>query len=173
MSIQKISPTQARQLLTSGAMLVDIREADEHARERIPEARNVPLAVIGQAGLTTQGAGPVIFHCKVGARTEANAARLDAVVKGEAYILEGGLDAWRRAGLPVVSDRKQPLEIMRQVQIIAGGLVVLGVVLGAEVLPYFYGLAALVGAGLMFAGITGSCAMARLLRWMPWNRRAP
>ncbi len=171
MSIQKISPQQARQLLTSGALLVDIRAADEHARERIPEARNLPLAIMDQAVLTSHGPGPVIFHCKIGARTEANAAKLTAAVKGETYILEGGLDAWKRAGLPVLSDRRQPLEVMRQVQIVAGGLVLLGVVLGATVLPSFYGLAAFVGAGLMFAGITGTCAMARLLRWMPWNRR--
>ena len=172
MSIQKISPARAYELLTGGAMLVDIRAADEYARERIPEARNFPLSVIGATGLTTHGAGRVIFHCKVGARTEANAARLDAAANGAAYILEGGLDAWKRAGLPVLSDRKQPLELMRQVQIVAGALVLLGVVLGATVLPSFYGLAAFVGAGLMFAGITGTCAMASVLRRMPWNRRA-
>ena len=171
MSIQKISPSQAHQLLMSGAMLVDIRAADEHARERIPEAHNLPLAIMDQAGLPPHGTGPVIFHCKIGARTEANAARLTAAVKGETYILEGGLDAWKRAGLPVLSDRRQPLEIMRQVQIVAGGLVLLGIALGATILPSFYGLAAFVGAGLMFAGITGTCAMARLLRWMPWNRQ--
>jgi rhodanese-related sulfurtransferase len=169
-SIQKIDPARASQLLTGGALLVDIRAADEHVRERIPEARNVPLEGIGDAELTTHDARPVIFHCKVGARTEANAARLDAVANGEAYILEGGLDAWKRAGLPVLRDRKQPIELMRQVQIVAGALVVLGVILGATVLPSFYGLSAFVGAALMYAGITGSCAMASILRRMPWNR---
>jgi hypothetical protein len=61
---------------------------------------------------------------------------------------------------------------MRQVQITAGGLVLLGTVLGATVQPLFYGLAAFVGAGLMFAGISGTCAMATVLRRMPWNPRA-
>jgi hypothetical protein len=59
---------------------------------------------------------------------------------------------------------------MRQVQIVAGGLVLLGVVLGATVLPSLYGLAGFVGAGLMFSGIAGTCAMASMLRRMPWNR---
>ena len=90
----------------------------------------------------------------------------------ETYILEGGLDAWRKAGLPVALDRSQPIEIMRQVQIAAGSLVLLGVVLGAFVAPGFYPLSGFVGAGLLFAGVSGFCGMARLLAVMPWNRRA-
>ena len=172
MSIRSVTPEQARQLVADGAVLLDVREADEYARERIPLARNVSLAALSQASALTNGARALIFHCRSGARTSANASRLAAAAAGcDAYILEGGLDAWKRAGLPVLMDAKQPMEIMRQVQITAGGLVVLGVVLGATVLPMFYGLAALIGAGLMFSGISGTCAMANVLRRMPWNRR--
>jgi rhodanese-related sulfurtransferase len=112
----------------------------------------------------------LIFQCKSGARTGANAAKLAAVAGCDAYILEGGIDAWKRANLPVEIDRKQPLEIMRQVQITAGLLVLAGVALGALVSPAFYVLAGFVGAGLTLSGVTGSCAMASLLRRMPWNR---
>jgi len=172
MAIQSVTPEQAHQLIANGALLFDIREGDEHARERIAQARNVSLATLGQSPLPTNGARAVIFHCRSGARTGANANRLAAAASGcEAYLLEGGLDAWKRAGLPVLTDRKQPMEIMRQVQITAGGLVLLGVVLGATVFPMFYGLAAFIGLGLMFSGISGSCAMASILRRMPWNRR--
>ena len=59
---------------------------------------------------------------------------------------------------------------MRQVQIVAGSLVVLGVVLGLLVAPSFFALSAYVGAGLVFAGSTGWCGMAKLLAVMPWNR---
>jgi predicted branched-subunit amino acid permease len=59
---------------------------------------------------------------------------------------------------------------MRQVQIAAGSLVVIGVLLGALVHPGFYALSAFVGAGLVFAGVSGFCGMARLLVLMPWNR---
>jgi len=69
-----------------------------------------------------------------------------------------------------VVDQRQPLEIMRQVQIVAGGLVLLGVALGVWVAPAFLGLSAVVGAGLAFAGVSGWCGMARLLALMPWNR---
>ena len=61
---------------------------------------------------------------------------------------------------------------MRQVQIAAGTLVLLGVILGYLINPAWYGLAGLVGAGLMFAGISGFCGMARLLFLAPWNRTA-
>ena len=99
-------------------------------------------------------------------------ARLSAASQNcEAYIVEGGLDAWKKAGLPMILDRSQPIDVMRQVQIAAGSLVLLGIVLGALLAPGFYVLSGLVGAGLVFAGATGFCGMARLLALMPWNRR--
>lgn len=86
-------------------------------------------------------------------------------------MLAGGIEAWKKAGLPTTVDRKQPIEIGRQVQIAAGSLVLAGVVLGALVSPGFYLLSAFVGAGLAFAGISGNCGMTRLFALMPWNRR--
>ena len=61
---------------------------------------------------------------------------------------------------------------MRQVQIAAGGMVLLGVLFGAAVSPWFYLLSGFVGAGLVFAGVSGTCGLAALLRVMPWNRVA-
>lgn len=168
MSLPTIDVADARKLLDQGAILVDIREADEHARERVPGARHNPLSRL--AAVEAPGGKAVIFHCRSGARTAANAVRLAGATSCEAYILEGGLDAWKKAGLPVAVDRHQPIEIMRQVQITAGSLVLLGVALGLWVAPAFFALSAFVGAGLAFAGITGWCGMARLLAVMPWNR---
>jgi rhodanese-related sulfurtransferase len=171
--LKTISPQRAAELLRSGAVLVDIREADEHARERIDGARHHALSRIDQATPIRDGDDVVIFHCRSGARTKGNAARLAAVSpKCETYILEGGLDAWKKAGLPVALDRSKPIDIMRQVQIAAGSLVLLGVVLGTLVNPGFYALSGFVGAGLLFAGVSGFCGMARLLGVMPWNRQA-
>ena len=104
-------------------------------------------------------------------RTAQNADRLRAAAPCEAYILEGGLDAWKKAGLPVFTDKSQPIEIQRQVMIGAGSLVLLGMLLGTFATPAFYWLSAFVGAGLVFAGVSGFCAMARVLAVMPWNRR--
>lgn len=164
--LKSITPAKAAALIEDGAVLVDIREYDEHARERIAEARHQPLS----AGVREYGPGPVVFHCRSGARTNANAGRLASGAQCEAYVIEGGLDAWKKAGLPVIRERR-PIEIIRQVQIAAGSLVVAGAALGLLVHPGFYALSAAVGAGLVFAGVSGTCMMATLLSKMPWNRQ--
>jgi rhodanese-related sulfurtransferase len=168
MSLPTIDVAGARRLLDQGAILIDIREADERAREHVPGAHHNPLSRLSAVELGAATA--VIFHCRSGARTAANAQRLGAAAECEAYILEGGIDAWKKAGLPVTVDARQPIEIMRQVQITAGSLVVAGVALGIWVAPGFLALSAFVGAGLVFAGVTGWCGMAKLLALMPWNR---
>ena len=172
MSLPSISPERAKHLLDQGAMLVDIREADEHARDRIVGARHLPLSKLDEADFAVHAGRPVVFHCKSGMRTRANSPRLAAKLgEGcEAYIVEGGLDAWKKAGLPVAADRRQPIELQRQVQIGAGSLAFFGTLLGLLVSRWFFAVPLFVGAGLMNAGITGFCGMARVLAHMPWNR---
>ncbi len=172
MSLKSLSPQAAQALLNQGAVLIDIRSTDEHARERIAQARHVPMERLKGSDLPVVGASAVIFHCRSGNRTQVNAPVLSASTGCDAYVLEGGLDAWKKAGLPVMTDASQPLELQRQVQIVAGSLIVLGAVLGATVSPWFHALSGFVGAGLVFAGVSGFCGMARVLMRMPWNRRA-
>jgi rhodanese-related sulfurtransferase len=169
-----ISPERAVALMREGAVLVDIRERDEHAREQIAGARHHALSLLDREHPARAGDEVLIFHCASGARTAQNAGRIaGGTPPGIAtYILDGGIDAWKKAGLPVSVDRSAPIPIMRQVQIGAGSLVLLGAILGATAAPGFYLLSAFVGAGLVFAGATGFCGMARVLELMPWNRRA-
>ena len=168
MTLHSIDATAAKRLIDAGALLVDIREPHEHAREHVPGSRNMPLSRLEALPADAQA---IIFHCRSGARTSGNASRLAAAAGCEAYILEGGIDAWKKAGLPVAVDRGQPIEIMRQVRITAGALVLIGILLGIWVAPSFLALSGFVGAGLLFAGISGWCGMAKLLGLMPWNRR--
>ncbi len=172
MSLKALSPQAAHELVNQGAVLVDIRAADEHARERIAQARHVPMDRLHGGASSFDGASAVIFHCRSGNRTQLNASALRACVPCDAYVMEGGLDAWKKAGLPVVADASQPLELQRQVQLAAGALIVLGAVLGATVSPWFHALSGFVGAGLVFAGASGFCGLARVLMHMPWNRKA-
>ncbi|EQB05555.1 MULTISPECIES: rhodanese family protein [Sphingomonadaceae] len=168
-----LSPDDTRRRLANGsAILVDIREPDEFSRRHIPGAVSQPLSGWEAARLTVEPDREVIFTCRSGMRTAGACDRLAARVSGQAYVLQGGIDAWSKAGLPVAVDAKAPLEIMRQVQIAAGLLVLIGVILGFVVAPGWFGLSAFVGAGLTFAGATGFCGMARLLMLAPWNRRA-
>ena len=174
MTLEAISPQDAKRLIKDGAVLVDIREADEHAREYIPGARHIALSKLDEADLAAHPGQTVIFHCRSGARSRGQSARL-AAKTGEtckAYFLDGGLEAWRKAGLPTTVDARQPIELQRQVQIGAGGLVLLGTFLGLTASPWFFAVPLFVGTGLLFAGITGFCGMAHLLHRAPWNRAA-
>src|SRR5690606_38705444 len=83
----------------------------------------------------------------------------------------GGTSAWDAAGLPVVRGQKA-ISLERQVRVTAGFLALLGAVLALTVHPYFALLAAVIGAGLMVAGITDTCGMAMVLARMPWNQVA-
>ncbi|MDO5687175.1 MAG: rhodanese family protein [Neisseria sp.] len=170
MSIQSITPQEAAELVKNGAVVVDIRCQREFDRKHITDSVCIPRD--NMSSLDLPAGKPVIFSCLSGMRTRHNAAFLEkcACDCAQVYLLQGGMNAWERAGLPVEKKAGEPLDIMRQVQIAAGLLVLLGVILGAFVSPWFYFLSAFVGAGLMFAGITGFCGMARLLMCMPWNR---
>jgi rhodanese-related sulfurtransferase len=152
------------------AVLIDIREADEYAREHIAGSRLVPLSGFNPNDFPKDHEKIGVFHCNSGNRTCEAAPDILRSGFAEVYHLDGGIQAWKKAGLPVELNRKAPISIMRQVQIAAGSLVVLGVLLALFVSPWFMALSAFVGAGLMVAGITGFCSMANLMAFMPWNR---
>jgi rhodanese-related sulfurtransferase len=170
-----LSPIDARALASKlkarEITLIDIREADEFAREHIDGAVSLPLSRLEAGHVALRSATPVAFACRTGMRTNSNCDRLAAHVGEPAYVLAGGLEGWKKAGLATKADSKAPMEIMRQVQITAGSIVVLGVVLSAAVNPAFIWLSGLIGAGLVFAGASGWCGMAKLLAMMPWNRK--
>ena len=169
--MKTITANDARSMIEAGeAILVDIRSADERARAEIPGSVHMELDN-GQKVTEDVTGKTVIFHCASGMRTAGAADRLSRSVQTDTVILDGGLNAWRKAGFEVREDKSAPMEMMRQVQITAGSLVVIGAALGLLVNPGFYGLSAFVGAGLVFSGVTGTCAMARLLSMMPWNQR--
>jgi rhodanese-related sulfurtransferase len=99
--MKTVTPERAVELVQSGAVLIDIREAAEHAGENIPGARHQALSQIDAQHPVRAGDTVLIFHCKSGARTNMNAQRLAASAgQCEVYILGGGIEAWKRAGLP-------------------------------------------------------------------------
>ncbi len=99
MPLKHITASEAKRLVGQGALLIDVREAYEHADENIPGARNEPLSRI--AGAQISGATAVVFHCKSGARTRMNAQALAGCTDADVYILDGGIEAWKAAGYPV------------------------------------------------------------------------
>ena len=169
MSVQTIAPAEAHRLIDAGASLIDIRQPDEHARERIAGALNVPLDRLSK---DSAPGDVLVFHCRSGMRTAQATSTLSQAAAGrDCYIVEGGISGWGNAGLPVEMVRGAPIEMQRQVMIAAGGLVLLGALMAMLVAPGWIWLSLFVGAGLVFAGISGFCGMAHVLALMPWNRR--
>ena len=99
--VETISPERAAELVKDGAVLVDIRETQEHASENIPGARHHALSQIDARHPVREGDTVLIYHCKSGARTNMNAKRLAAASANcEVYLLGGGIEHWKQAGLP-------------------------------------------------------------------------
>ena len=168
-----IEPHQLHDLVQTGrhVELIDVRTPAEFREVHIPFARNVPLDRLDPAALRSSlidPAQPVHFVCRSGNRA-AKACEQLAASGLDVINVAGGTQAWEQAGLPVTRGKKT-ISLERQVRIAAGSLVLSGVALGALVHPALYGLAAFVGAGLVFAGITDTCGMGMLLARMPWNQ---
>jgi len=149
--------------------LVDIRSPQEYSRESIGCAENISVDDIYDADIKSDEI--VVLHCQSGNRTNQAASKVAGLNAKEVYLLDGGISAWKQHKQPTVKNLKEPLPLMRQVQIIVGFLVVLGVVLSFVVNPYFSLLSAFVGAGLLVAGLTGFCGLARILMILPYNKK--
>ena len=174
MSISTISPKQLHDAVQAGqdVELIDVRTPEEFREVHVSFARNVPLDQLDAANIAAGRSGsgqPLYVICRSGGRGKQACEKLLAAGFTNVVNVEGGTQAWDQAALPVVRGQ-QAMSLERQVRIAAGSLVVVGSVLGAFVSPYWIGLAAFVGAGLVFAGITDTCGMGMLLARMPWNK---
>jgi rhodanese-related sulfurtransferase len=150
-------------------VIVDIRGSDEYNQQHIDGALNIPSCDLVNLPKEKYQDKVAIFHCRSGQRTKLQAPQIEQAPFKEMYCLEGGIQAWANEGLPTQSKTKAPIDVMRQMQIIAGSLILLGVLL-SFVNPWWLLLSAFVGAGLLTAGITGFCGMVVILKCLPWNK---
>lgn len=171
MTNQTLTPGEvARQLNDSdGCTLIDVRTSVEFAAVHIRGARNIPLDRLDPAALPfSRNSRGIYLICQSGSRAAKAYDTLRAAGYDQAAVVEGGINAWVRDGLPV--ERREILSLERQVRIGAGLLVLIGVALGIWVNPWLLAIAAFAGAGLVFAGVTNFCGLAMLLAKAPWNR---
>ena len=157
----------SERLAAGRTTLIDVREYPEYAAGHVEGARLVPLGTLRQNPRLAGDSGEVALLCRSGRRATEAAQILRAAGLVDPVVVQGGLDAWTQAGLPVRRE-KGPISLERQVRIGAGSLMLLGLLVPRlRFLPYA------VGAGLVFAGVTDTCAMGMLLARLPWNRRKP
>lgn len=170
--LPSLSPAEVYKRLEAGEIrLVDVREADELAAVSVPGAEAAPLSALSFLNLSPASAQkPIVFMCNSGSRTRANSDLLERVAAGPAWQVLGGVEAWQKAGLPVERSGKAVLPMNRQIQVAAGSVVLLSLLLSC-LSPIFIWVTAFVGAGLIYAGLTGVCGMAKLLAKMPWNKK--
>jgi len=168
-----IAPAEASVVVGSGrGTLVDVRTPAEFREIHAQGAQLVPLDILDCPAVETArgtNTGPIFLLCASGIRATKAAEKLRSAGLDDVVVVEGGTNAWVATGLPVVRGCKT-ISIERQVRIGAGTLVLIGTGLGRFVHPAFYILAAFVGAGLVFAGVTDICGMAIVLANAPWNR---
>ena len=169
-------PREVQKWLGSGdAILVDVREADEHARERIQGAQLAPLSTFnpGQVRAMVKPGQRLVMHCKSGRRA-SDAARMMAEFASAGLAISsmtGGIEGWKAEKFPVVLNKTvSKISVMRQVQIVIGLGVLVGAALAWFVHPAFIAIPAFFGAGLTFAGVSGTCALASIIGKMPWNK---
>ena len=177
--MKNISPIELQKLLAAkpDLALLDVRTPVEFAEVHVPQARSIPLDEINPRELAGSGQirkdQPVYLLCRSGQRATKAAEKFAKEGFTDPIAVEGGTLAWIEANLPVTRGKTKVISLERQVRIVAGSLVLAGVLLGWLVHPSFFGLSAFVGAGLAFAGITDFCGMGLLLAKLPWNTRVP
>lgn len=152
----------------TGSVLVDVRSPIEFETEHIAGAINLPLETLDSRCEEVSRNDQLVVICRSGKRAESAAYIL--IGRGfQPKVLEGGMVAWRKSGLPIKEGKKR-LPIERQIQLIVGSGVLTGVLLGVFVNPWFLVIPGFFGAGLTFAGLSGTCALGILLGKAPWNK---
>ena len=151
----------------SQTLLVDVRSGSEYGTGHVPGAVNVPLEQV-ESRLGDLGSLPIVLICKSGKRARMAAGLLEPCLKSVA-VLEGGTDAWRKEGLPLVTNLATRWSLERQVRLGAGLIALAGAVLALAIDIRWAYLSAFVGLGLTTAGLTDFCPMALVLGKMPWN----
>ena len=164
-----------RRLIKEGrrVKLLDVRTPAEFESAHIRGAYNVPLDRLGEhrEELRRHVADPVVLVCRSGQRARRAEQALREIGMRNLHVLDGGMNAWEAAGHAVERGRER-LSLERQVRIAAGALAATGGVLALLVTPLFALVPTFVGSGLVFAGLTNTCAMAMVLSRLPYNRTA-
>ena len=165
------APSLKQWLDHKSVLLIDVRETVEYANSHIPGAICHPLSSFEPSQINLHPDQRLVLYCRSGKRSALAAEQLNAEGFTDITELQCGIAAWETEGYPVEQSPSAPISLLRQVQITAGTLIVLGTLLGALGAEWGLLLSGVIGMGLIFAGITDSCVMGMLLAKLPYNQR--
>lgn len=170
-----VEPAALAELLAErpGIRVLDVRTPGEYETQHIRGAYNVPLDTLGEHGAEIRAhvEEPIALVCQSGQRARKAEAALKESGMPNLHVLDGGMNAWLAAGLPVERGAER-LSLERQVRIVAGALAAIGGLLGLVLNPVFALVPVAIGSGLVFAGVTNTCGLAMVLSRLPYNRPA-
>lgn len=173
--MKSITANQLANLVASGENidLIDVRSPIEYHAMHVTIARNEPLSKLDPNAVRSvsnlSSTGPLYVVCHSGGRSKQACEKLAAAGMTNVINVEGGTMACVSAGVPVVRG-KSAIPLNCQVQILTGSLIVIGTALAVWEHPYWAALPAVMGVGLMYSGLTDTCAMGSCLARMPWNQ---
>jgi rhodanese-related sulfurtransferase len=150
--------------------LIDVRSPAEFETAHIPGALNVPLDLLEKHAdqLAARLPEDVVLVCQSGVRADQARKRLAGAGVQGAPVLQGGMAAYTKAGGDVNRGQER-WALERQVRLVAGSLVLTGIVLSLAK-PKAKFLSAGVGAGLTFSALSNTCAMGSALAKLPYNQ---
>lgn len=149
---------------------INVCTKDEYKAKHIEGVRNIPLDQLPSRLHELADKQTIYVHCRSGNRSKRAIEEMERLgVRARLVNVEGGIMAWESAGLQTRS-LSSVLPMTQQVFVAAGSLILLGVFLVLTVDLAFLIIPGFIGAGLLFAGLTGWCGMAMLLSKMPWNK---
>ncbi len=172
-ALEMVLPKAAAMLTSQNAQvkLLDVRSSLEFSQEHIKDSINVPLdSLAGRLDELSRSAYTYIVLCRTGNRSPMAADMLVQSGMQGIKVMEGGITAWQRAKLPVIKGQGG-ISLERQVRVIAGCMVLSGIILSRMVHPGFIGISLFVAGGLIYAGLTDSCLMGMLLMKLPYNKK--
>ncbi len=180
----------AQDVKNKKCIILDVRTHMEHIEKHLEcDHIHIPLDELNVQSFTNETGldkdSEIYILCRSGKRACTAAEQFIEAGYPNIHVIEGGIIACEACGIDVngtttppksssnsccVSQKNKSIPLERQVRIAAGLLIALGSLLTLILHPIFILIPAMVGLGLIFAGITDRCGLALILTKAPWNK---
>jgi len=173
LSLEMISPKEASNLISRDVQMkfLDVRSVLEFNQEHIKDSINVPIDILAmKVNELSQAKQAYIVLCRTGNRSPMAADMLIQSGIHAVKVMDGGISRWQKERLPVVKG-EGGISLERQVRVMTGSIVLLGILLSWFIHPWFIGISIFVCCGLIYAGLTDNCMMGILLMKLPYNKK--